>query len=70
MRMPGINVGIDVGKDELAVAVLTSGESFIEVNDGGRHKDQADEDSKRAVRGRPYLKSPPGWRRGRSRTSR
>jgi transposase len=33
MRMPGINVGIDVAKDELAVAVLPSGESFIELND-------------------------------------
>jgi len=31
--MPGINVGIDVAKDELAVAVLPSGESFIELND-------------------------------------
>jgi transposase len=28
-----INVGIDVGKDELAVAVLPSGELFTEVND-------------------------------------
>ena len=31
--MASINVGIDVGKDELAVALLPDGESFIEVND-------------------------------------
>jgi transposase len=31
--MSGINVGIDVAKDELVVAVLPSGESFTEVND-------------------------------------
>ncbi len=31
--MASINVGIDVGKSELAVAVLPSGESFTEVND-------------------------------------
>ena len=31
--MASINVGIDVGKDELVVAVRPSGESFIEVND-------------------------------------
>lgn len=31
--MASINVGIDVGKDELAVAVLPSGELFTEVND-------------------------------------
>jgi hypothetical protein len=30
--MPGINVGIGVGKDELVVAVLSSGESFTELN--------------------------------------
>src|ERR1039458_1597070 len=32
-RMSGINVGIDVAKAELVVAVLPSGESFTEVND-------------------------------------
>jgi transposase len=31
--MASINVGIDVGKDELVVAVLPGGESFTEVND-------------------------------------
>ena len=31
--MSGINVGIDVAKEELVVAVLPSGESFTEVND-------------------------------------
>ncbi len=31
--MASIDVGIDVGKDDLAVAVLPSGESFIELND-------------------------------------
>jgi transposase len=31
--MSGINVGIDVAKDALAVAVLPSGESFTELND-------------------------------------
>ena len=31
--MASINVGIDVGKDALAVAVLPGGESFTEVND-------------------------------------
>lgn len=30
--MASINVGIDVGKDELAVALLPDGESFTEVN--------------------------------------
>ena len=31
--MTSSNVGIDVGKDELVVAVRPSGESFTEVND-------------------------------------
>jgi transposase len=33
LRTASINLGIDVGKDELAVARLPGGETFTEVND-------------------------------------